>query len=408
MKNLKSIIIYGVIIVLCVAAFIGYLSKRQSDSGTEATATVTANAATAAMASETAAVMATETAAATVAMTTAAAAETITVAAETTKAAAETTAAPKPATSETSDEHIQNLMKKAMAEPDPNPVVGIGRGEDYAAVTEKAIKNAGGLDGIVKKGDVVLIKPNICTLAEAGSGKITDYRCVAKIAEMVTALGASKVIVAEGTINGNAFDPIFLNMNKYDKIKGVELVNLNACTKKDCYELKPLKSLTDKAIFIPKVYMDADVVITVAKLKTHFQPDAVVSLTLKNAYGVPPGSIYGVYSKDGLHALGLKESIIDINRIRKPEFAVIEGIVGGEGNGPLNNDPVKSDIIFAGRDLVALDTAALTFMGFNIDWVPHVNLASEEKLGISDLSKIQIKGADLDSIKMSFKPALSP
>jgi len=299
--------------------------------------------------------------------------------------------------------HIEEVMKKSLAEPNPNPTVGIGRGVDYGKVTLEAINNAGGLKDIIKKGDVVIIKPNICVQAEAGGPIITDYRAVQEVVNEVTALGAGKIIIAEGSIMGDAFDKDNTKLNKYDTIKGAELVNLNKFEKEECYELKADKSLTEKAIFIPKIYMDADKVITVAKLKTHFQPDAVVSLSLKNSFGAPPGAVYGLGGKDGLHNLGLKEAILDINKIRKPDFAIIEGIVGGEGFGPMANTPVKSNIMLAGRDLVALDTVALNFMGFTLDQVPHVKLAGEQKMGISDLSKITVKGADLNSIKMNFE-----
>lgn len=305
------------------------------------------------------------------------------------------------------EKHLAEVMKQALAEPDPNPVVGIGRGQDYTKTTLTAIENAGGLKDIVKKGDLVLIKPNICTFGIAGAPTITDYRVVQTIANLVLKYGAAKVIVAEGAISGDAFDTISAKLNKYATIKGVQLLNLNGLNKEDCYELKPQKSLTGKAIFIPKIYMDADVVITVPKLKTHNLSDAVVSLSLKNSFGVPPGPIYGnTYGfKSGLHSLGLKEAIVDINRIRKPDMAVIEGIVGGEGYGPTDNTPVKSNIIFAGKDLVATDIVALTFMGFKGDQVPHVELASKERLGISDLTRIKIVGADLNAIKMRFKRA---
>ncbi len=296
--------------------------------------------------------------------------------------------------------HVGGLLKKAMAGPDPNPIVGIGRGTDYAKVTMEAVTNAGGLNTLIKKGDVVLIKPNICGYAAAGAPIITDYRTVEAIVKKAAELGASKIVIAEGTISGNAFESSLVRLNKYDTIQGVQLINLNAFDKDDCYKLKPQKSLTGAEFYIPKIFMDADVVINVAKLKTHFQPEAVISLSLKNSFGVPPGKIYGTGYKNGLHMLGLKEAIIDLNRIRKPDLSVIEGIVGGEGYGPLYNDPVKSEIIFAGKDLAALDTVALTFMGFNVEEVPHVALAGKEGLGITDLSKIKIVGADLNAIKM--------
>jgi uncharacterized protein (DUF362 family) len=375
MKNLKNILIYGAIILLCIAAFTGYMLKSRSEKASTPVADTTVSESVSTTAKQTVSSQQSE------------------------SSVIQEKVLPK---------HVEEVMAKSTVVPDANPLIGIGRGEDYEKVTVEAIENAGGLKDIIKKGQTVLIKPNICTYAEAGSPQITDYRVVREIASMVTQLGASKVIIAEGTIVGNAFADSFLAINKYDTIEGVELVNLNAFDKEDCYELKPQRSMTGKALFIPKIYMDVDVVISVAKLKTHFQPDAVVSLVLKNAIGVPPGNIYGLGSKDGLHNLGLKESIVDINKIRKPDFCVIEGIVGGEGNGPLSNTPVKSDIIFAGRDPVAIDTVALNFMGFSVDMIPHVGMAGRQNLGISDIDKIKIAGADLNSIKMSFAKAVSP
>jgi uncharacterized protein (DUF362 family) len=284
------------------------------------------------------------------------------------------------------------------------PIVGIGRGTDFADVTKTAVENAGGLAGVVKKGDVVLVKPNLCTNPAPGTPTTTDYRVVQAVVDMVKALGASRVILAEGGFYGNAFSKATASVSKYDTIKDVEFYDFNACDKQDCYQISPKDSLIGKALFIPKVYMDANVVITIAKLKTHFQPDAVVSLSLKNAFGVPPAKLYGGYGyKGGLHNFPLKAAIVELNKIRKPDFSIIDGIVGGEGYGPANNTRVDSRIVLAGADPVAVDTVALTFMGFTVDQIPHVALAAEQGLGIADLSQIQVKGADLNAIKMDFK-----
>jgi uncharacterized protein (DUF362 family) len=290
------------------------------------------------------------------------------------------------------------------AAPDLHPVVGVGRGEEYGAVTETAIENAGGLDGIVKKGDVVLIKPNLCTSPAPDTPTTTDYRVVQQIVEMVKRSGASRVIIAEGGFSGNAFARSTAARSKYDTIAGVEFYDFNSCEKEDCYLLTPRKSLLGKSLYIPKPYMDANVVIDVAKLKTHFQPDAVVSLSLKNAFGVPSERLYGGYGyKGGLHAFPLSDAIVELNLLRRPDFSVIDGIVGGEGQGPANNARVRSQVVFAGKDPVALDTVALTFMGFTVDQVPHVKLAAQEGLGVSDLQKITVMGAELNAIKMDFK-----
>lgn len=300
-------------------------------------------------------------------------------------------------------EHVKNVMLKSIETPDPNPTVGIGRGKEYASVTATAITNAGGLQDIVKDGDVVLIKPNLCIEPSPDSPRCTDYRVVQEIVNEVKELGASRVIIAESSFSGNVFNERILKKSLYGTIEGVELFNFNDCGKDDCYALRSENGLVNKDIYIPKVYMDADVVITVAKMKTHQLPDAVVSLCLKNCYGVVSTQLYGGVDKEGIHAFGIKNSIVEINRIRKPDFAVIDGIVGGEGFGPVENTAVDSQIIIAGKDLVAVDTVGATFMGFAVDDIPHLKLAGETNLGITDLSKINIVGADLDKIKMSFK-----
>ncbi|MDP4091283.1 MAG: DUF362 domain-containing protein [Bacillota bacterium] len=296
---------------------------------------------------------------------------------------------------------VLDRMKKSTSIPSPTPVVGIGRGTDYKAVTTEAIENAGGIRDIVKKGNTVIIKPNLIRGEKAGSPVSTDYRMIQIIADLAKEAGASRIIVAEASPAGDVFKNA-----EYDKLQGVELLDMSVLNKEDCYFLKPDKSLTGQAIYIPKIYMDADVVITAAKLKTQYE--AVVTLSLKNSIGVPPTALYGSFSgKMTLHSYGLVNTIVDLNKIRKPDFSVIDGIVGGDGNGPINVKPVNSNIIFAGVDPVALDTVALNFMGFTVDQVPHVQLAGNEGLGISDLSKITVKGADLNSIKMKFKPAVS-
>lgn len=363
MKKLKSIIIYGILVLLCVFTVVGYFMNKPNS--VKEVSVNSNNISTL---------------------------DSVNSTKDTDKIES------------TTSKHIDDVMTRASAEPESNPLIGIGLGDDYSKVTNSVIENAGSLKDIIKEGNTVLIKPNLCTSANPNSPLITDYRVVNEVVKQVKEYGASKVIIADGAILGNSLSDNSLEMNKYNTIQGVEFININDVAEKDCYELKPQKSLTGKALFIPKVYMDADVVITVAKLKTHFQPDAVVTLSLKNSFGATSGMVYGgSSSKSGLHQLGLKESILDINRIRRPDFAIIEGIVGGEGYGPLYNEPVKSNIMFAGKDLVALDTVALTFMGFKVDQVPHVKLAGEENMGITDLNKIVIKGADLDAIKMVFK-----
>lgn len=349
MKNIKTIVTYGLILLLCIGAFSGYFISKIAHFTKD-------------------------------------------------KNQIETAAKEGARDENAGEKHIKEVMDKSARMP-ASHVVGIARGEDWSQVTKEVIDNAGGIGDMVKKGDTVVILPNLIRGAPAGSPVCTDYRVIQEISDLAKEAGAGRIVVAVSSPAGNVFIQA-----EYDKLKGVELIDMNECQKEDCYELQPEKSKTGKAIMIPKIYMDADVVIGAAKLKTHQMRDAQVTLGLKISMGVPPSRFYfGNGYKIGLHNLGLKEVITDLNRIRRPDLVVIDGVVAGEGLGPVDVEPVKSNIMFAGSDLVALDTVALTFMGYTVGEVPHVKLAAEEGLGISDLSRIKVVGGDVNAIKTRFK-----
>jgi uncharacterized protein (DUF362 family) len=245
-------------------------------------------------------------------------------------------------------------------------VVGVGRGTDHAAVVAQAIANAGGLENIVSKGDTVIVKPNLSSSRGTPSypGN-TDYRIVAEIVRQVRTLGAGRIIVAEGAGTGRSLSDPVIRQIRYNIIEGVEFLDLNTIPQEDCYLVSSPKKLTDRPIYMPKIYVDADVIISVPKLKTNYAVGP--SLGLKNGFGAPSKPLVndGSAWKIGLHNRGIEKSIVEINLLRKPDFVVIDGIMAGEGQGPTNNSPVDARVVFAGQDVLAVDTIAAYFMGFN-------------------------------------------
>ena len=87
-----------------------------------------------------------------------------------------------------------------------------------------------------------------------------------------------------------------------------------------------------KELYFPKVVLRADFVVSMPKLKTHHW--AGVTLSLKNMFGTVPGGCYG-WPKNVLHWAGIDRAILDINAAVRPDFAIVDGIVGMEGNGPI-------------------------------------------------------------------------
>lgn len=299
-------------------------------------------------------------------------------------------------------EHVQKVMRSSTGIKNPNPVVGAAMGEERSKVTREAIENAGGLEELINEGDTVLIKVNAVYFSEVGEGIITDYQVVEEIVNITKARGASRVIVADG---GSLGDTVHYGPAKYVEIPGIEVLNLNSFSEECCYYLKPEKSLTGKNIPIPKIYMDVDVVISAAKLKTHRLAGS--TLSLKNAFGVPPRELVNNYPgqlmKIKLHEWGLEQSIVDLNLIRRPDFVVIDGIIGMEGNGPDLGIPIDSKVVFASSDPVAADCIGTQYMGIDLDEVPHLGLAAENKLGVAELNNITVVGVELEAVKMDFK-----
>jgi len=281
-------------------------------------------------------------------------------------------------------------------------IVGVAKGTDYTAVTSQAVSNAGGLAGIVKRGDTVLIKPNMCTYDYIDSPLTTDYRVTAEIVRQVKALGAGRIIIAEGPFDPDPFSVKNLEVSRYNTITGVEFLDFNTVSKNDCYYVTAQNSVTKKALYVPKIYVDADVVINIAKLKTH--EGTVISLGLKNAIGVPPMSLYNrPRAKLALHnEFNLSEAIVELNLIRTPDFTVIDGIVGGERRNSRSANPVRANTIIAGRDIVAVDAVGAYIMGFNPRVVPHLVLAARSGLGTMDLSEITAVGGKMDDMVINF------
>jgi uncharacterized protein (DUF362 family) len=281
--------------------------------------------------------------------------------------------------------------------------VGIAQGADYAAVTARAIANAGGLGSVARRGDTVLIKPNLCTDDYADSPLTTDYRVVAAIVGELNALGVGRIIIAEGPFGPTPFSPENLQKSGYGGIAGVEYLDFNEAPERECYYLTAKNSLTRKPVHIPKAYKDADVVITVPVMKTH--ESTVVTLGLKNAIGVPPLPLYArPRAKLALHfEYDLNAVIAEINLIRTPDFTVIDGIVAGERQNSTTATPVRANTIIAGRDIVAVDAVCAAFMGFDPAVIPHLELAARAGMGEMDLRKIDVAGGTLEDMSIDFK-----
>ena len=146
--------------------------------------------------------------------------------------------------------------------------------------------------------------------------------------------------------------------------------------------------------------MDADVVISLPKLKTHHWAGA--TLSLKNLFGILPGICYG-WPKNELHWRGIDRSIVDIALTRTPHLAVVDGIIGREGDGPLNGTPRPLGAVIMGTDLLAVDATCCRLMKLNPERVGYLVMGSHKKLGQLKAEAIQQLGESVEALAQPFE-----
>jgi uncharacterized protein (DUF362 family) len=143
-----------------------------------------------------------------------------------------------------------------------------------------------------------------------------------------------------------------------------------------------------EALFLPVEVLKSDMVVSMAKLKTHHW--AGMTAAMKNLFGLVPGSIYG-WPKNLLHFCGIDQSILDLNATIRPGFAIVDAVVAMEGDGPIMGTPRRCGFLAMGTDPVAVDATCARIMGLEPRRIPYLRDASRY-LGNAAVGRINQRG----------------
>ena len=154
-----------------------------------------------------------------------------------------------------------------------------------------------------------------------------------------------------------------------------------------------------QSLYLPDEISRADIIVSLAKMKTHHW--AGVTLSMKNLFGLMPGIVYG-WPKNIFHWAGIHECIYDINATVKPHFAIVDGIVAMEGDGPIMGDPVQANVMVMGTNLAAVDASCARIMGINPHKIPHLSYASG-RIGSIHEASIEQRGENIYAVRKDFK-----
>jgi uncharacterized protein (DUF362 family) len=253
--------------------------------------------------------------------------------------------------------------------------------------------------GLDVKGKRVVLKPNLVEFDPQGAIN-TNPAVVEAAIDSFRTLGAAEVVVAEGPGHRRDNEYLLSASGLYEVVKDhrVRYVDLNS----DDVRATPLRSSFTSfgKFYFPETLFRADLLVSMPKLKTHHW--AGVTLSLKNMFGVIPGTVYG-WPKNILHWQGINESILDINSsLPVPQFAIVDGIVGMEGNGPLQGKSKQSGVLIFGDDLVAVDASAARVMRIDPQKIKYLAKAGDF-LGNLAAERIEQIGEPIESVRQDFQ-----
>jgi len=278
----------------------------------------------------------------------------------------------------------------------PSKVV-IRRVADYEQDLSALIHESLAAFDLAVKGKTILLKPNLVGLDPLGVMN-THPAVTAATRESFLRLGAAQVLIGDGPALDRDTEAIIESVRLREYAGGLAdvFVDLNV----DDVVRVPLKTHASrlKQLYLPKTVLGVDFLVSMPKLKTHHW--AGVTLSLKNMFGIVPGSCYG-WPKNVLHWAGIDRAILDVNAACRPDFAIVDGIVGMEGNGPIQGTPKASGVLVLGNDPVAVDSTCCRIMGLVPERVKYLSRAGT-LLGHLQTNKIQQFGESVASVRTNF------
>lgn len=276
------------------------------------------------------------------------------------------------------------------------PTVSLIRANSYElsnlrSSLETLLEPLGGMRSIVKRGDRVLLKPNLLTGGRPGKECVTRPELVYCVVQMVREAGGEPFLgdspafgSALGVAKANGYLPLIEEL----KVPIVE------------FHGKRYETVSEQFnhLLLCKEAMDADVTINLPKLKSHSQ--LTMTMGVKNLFGCVPGKMKAWWHMEaGKDSTRFGQMLVETARAINPNLTIIDGIIGHEGNGPSGGEPRQLGILGASTDVFALDRAFVEVL--NVDPLKVPTVAASMRLGLcSNLEAIEFPHLRPEDLKV--------
>jgi uncharacterized protein (DUF362 family)/Pyruvate/2-oxoacid:ferredoxin oxidoreductase delta subunit len=264
----------------------------------------------------------------------------------------------------------------------------------------RSIDLIGGIDSFVKRGDRVLLKPNLLYGKVPEKAVTTHPSIIRGVIQIVRENGGIPFLGDSPGIGNTIGVAEKAGIKRVADGMGCPVIEFNRPVLPPERKGKIFKNIEiDQAIF------EADVIINLPKWKTHAQ--MLLTLGVKNLFGCIPGQRKALWHiKAGEDHKIFAQMLVDIYLMIQPSLTILDGIVGMEGNGPNSGNPIPIGLILAGRDPLCLDQIVCDLLGILRKSLLTNRVAFEQGLGGDEIAVV---GEKLEDVKIpNFKlPNLS-
>ena len=277
--------------------------------------------------------------------------------------------------------------------------------EKVRAAVRRSVDLLGGMQHYVPRGARVLIKPNLLQASAPEEAIVTHPAVVQAVVELVQEAGGKVTI---GDSPGGSFTPGKLRRvyerSGLQKVAQATGATLNFDTE-TVTRAHPTGHLI-KRLDIGHYAVEADVIISLPKLKTH----GFMRFTgaIKNLFGVIPGITKMGYHATLVTADRFANMLVDVATLVRPALVIMDAIVGMDGDGPSAGRPFPIGVILTSSDSIALDVAATELVGIDPLSVPVLKVATQRGLTSGRLTDLELVGDSFDAARVTgFRPPKS-
>jgi len=276
------------------------------------------------------------------------------------------------------------LKDYRVSPPSGAKVLGVARGDNYEQMLKMAIGAIGGLEHFIRKGDVVLIKPNVAFDRAPKLGATTNPEVLSALINLLRGAGASEVRVADNPIESP--ESCFAKSGIADAARASGAnVFLPSPTSFETLEV-PGAKLIARWPFFYRPFRGVDKVIGVAPIKDHNL--CFASMTTKNWYGLLGGR------RNQFHQ-DIHNIVADLALMMRPTFVVLDASRILMKNGPTGgdlSDVVPGHTLVAATDQIAADAFGYSeLLGRKSDLPRYLYNARDRGLGNPDWRDVSLK-----------------